>query len=536
MKKLYQILPLLLVLILLLSACADSKTPPENTASGNTAESPPENTAGDSVTQKPPQTPAPPRVEDGVLIPAPDRELDAFEVSEKYERWYPETTLELIPRDDYGELFPFIGRWSRGYMMMFSSTYGLSTADGKIVCDAVYTNVKRYEHKGQAVYVLLTASGNSETGGEYCLAASDGSFADVYEEVLDGLDGTFTVKKNSRWGSVDYSGKEIIPCMYEHPIFWGEGLAAVTENFDAGYKYIDKQNKTVIGNLPPIPYERVDQRNYGGIEFAYQELFQDISFSNGRAIYYEGDSYGYIDTTGKIIALYHDDEGWFRGEKFIMDYAVVKDGFQYALVDKDMNIIFPFSESYISRFESDGEIIVSIYEGNTEKYFDIAGNEIVRNNEYGYHHTAEFGIVFVQNKDYNFSAIFKNGEEITIPESWSFCVINSDCIALMGPEGYEHDLLIDSSGNIIAEISFNGENYRFIEDYRFLLPREYATYGHDSMRMGVMTLDGEPVTEPVFEEIRRFGDYYAVYGYGVGGLLDKNGDWIVKLPFVGEID
>ena len=545
MKKLYKILPLILVFLLLLSACAEKKAPPENTDGNNAPVSPSETSVAETPAPEasPPEIlPSPPRVEDGVLIPSPGMELDEFDLSEKYERWYPEPTLEIIPRDDYGELFPFVGRWSLGYMMMFSSTYGLSTADGKIVCDAVFTNVRRFEHEGRAVYVLLRASKNSETGGEYCLAASDGSFAFLYEQALDGYEGTFTVQKNGRWGSVDYSGKEIIPCMYEHPIFWGEGLAAVTENFDAGYKYIDRKNNTVIDGLPPIPYRRVDQRNTGGLEFAYQELFQELAFLNNRAIYYLEDYYGYIDKSGSILALYYDEDGWFWAQKFVWGYAVILDGRQYAVIDSDMNVIFPFSDSYKYLLKSDVEIIVSTYEGDFEKYYDLAGNEIVRNRKFNYYYNAEFEIVFVQNEDYNFIAIFRNGEEIPIPESNYFCVLNSDRIALMRPEGLEHDLLIDSNGNIISEFNFGGGNFRFIEDYRFPIPRDYIKYAHgDSYyyyyaSMGIMSIDGEPVTEPVFETIQRFGDHYAVYGSGVGGLLDENGEWVVKLSLLDNLD
>ena len=542
MKKLYRILPLILVLILLLSACAEKKAPPENTAGNNTPVSPSETSVAETPAPEasPPEIlPSPPRVEDGVLIPSPGMELDEFDLSEKYERWYPETTLEIIPRDDYGELFPFVGRWSLGYMMMYSSSYGLCTADGKIVCDAVFTDVKRFEHEGRAVYILLRPSENSETRGEYYLAASDGSFAFLYEQALNGYEGTFTVQKNGRWGSVDYSGKELVPFIYAHPVFFGEGLAAVTEDFEVGYKYIDKENNTVIDNMPPIPFKKVDQRNVVGLNDAYSSLLHDLSFLHGRALYYEGDSYGYIDKTGTVIALYYEEEGWFRGERFGTAYTVVKNGLQYAIIDTDANVILPFEDSYIQILKTGGEIIFSRYNGfnNTTTLYDTAGNEIMQDREPGsYYHDTGWGMIFVQRENWNFNAILKGTEEIPIPECHYYCVINSDYTVLQRLENQDGDALIDSDGNIISKFSYGGKNYRFIEDYRSHFPRSYVTYGNDYRYMGIMTLDGEFVTEPRFESIQEFGGYYAVYGNGVGGLLDENGEWIVRLSILDDLD
>jgi hypothetical protein len=47
------------------------------------------------------------------------------------------------------------------------------------------------------------------------------------------------IRKDEKWGFIDKTGKEVIPCIYDcaHP--FSEGLASVGK--DGGWKYIDKR-------------------------------------------------------------------------------------------------------------------------------------------------------------------------------------------------------------------------------------------------------------------------------------------------------
>ena len=527
MKRIFKLLTIALVLVLLLSACADDNAP-VNTGGGVVADSPP---------VSPSVVPSAPIVADGVVIPSPNMKLDGFDIGEKYERFYPDTTLGVIPREDYGELLPFIGGKNE-FMWFPSPTYGFCTTDGKIVCDPTYANVEQLAFEGETVYILMRATGeawDSEIGqSRMYLMAADGSFVSEYEEIHDGFEGTITVKKAGRWGSVDYFGKEVIPFMYEHPIFFGESVAAVTEDFSEGYKYIDKSNETVLGNLPAIPSRRVDQRSVWGYEEAYAELFRDIAFSRGRALYYEGDSYGYIDKTGKIIAMYRDDEGWFRGERFIAEYTVVLNGSQYAVIDTDANVIIPFSDTHIRIIKS-GEETVFAPESTETRFYDAAGNELPWElDKSAYYYNDPSGLIFVQRKNGKFDALLKDGKEIPVPECSYFCVVSNDRIILSGPEGLNYDLLIDGNGTIIADSRADGENCRF-RDY-YPPDQDYVIYTRDYRLNGIMSFDGELITKPIFEVIEKFGEYYAVQGDRVGGLLDKDGKWVVKTALLSSND
>ena len=126
-------------------------------------------------------------------------------------RWYSETTTDLIPRDDYGPLYSYVGasvqttqRWTdqNGEEHTWTSSsgtpvYGLMTRDGKIVTDPVYQGVYQptYRRGTQvtALPVLLLSRADEswnyyDTNGQrYAVAASDGSWCTDFEFWVYGL-------------------------------------------------------------------------------------------------------------------------------------------------------------------------------------------------------------------------------------------------------------------------------------------------------------------------------------------------------------
>jgi len=52
------------------------------------------------------------------------------------------------------------------------------------------------------------------------------------------------VEKNGKWGFIDKTGKEVIPCTYDYAESFSDGLAKVTINGKANF--IDKTGKVVI--------------------------------------------------------------------------------------------------------------------------------------------------------------------------------------------------------------------------------------------------------------------------------------------------
>ena len=85
------------------------------------------------------------------------------------------------------------------------------------------------------------------------------------------------VRRNGKYGYVDKSGHEVIPCKYDYAGNFREGLAIVEKDDKSGF--IDKEGREVI----PCMYDAAG------------------SFSEGLAYVKKDDKWGYIDKTGREI-------------------------------------------------------------------------------------------------------------------------------------------------------------------------------------------------------------------------------------------
>ncbi len=102
----------------------------------------------------------------------------------KYSRMSLDHIPALIPSDDYGMLYPFVGMVNYDDWIGQKPVYGLFDENGRIVCDPVYAEVSRlaYWEDSMPVYVPMLLLGRSVDDGTalpkmmYNIAALDGSF------------------------------------------------------------------------------------------------------------------------------------------------------------------------------------------------------------------------------------------------------------------------------------------------------------------------------------------------------------------------
>jgi hypothetical protein len=92
--------------------------------------------------------------------------------------------------------------------------------------------------------------------------------------------------ENGKWGFIDKTGKEIIPCKYDKAKSFSEGLVAVQLNNK--YGFIDYTGKEII----PCKYDDAGK------------------FYEGLAAVELNDKWGFIDHTGKEIIPFKYDEAW----------------------------------------------------------------------------------------------------------------------------------------------------------------------------------------------------------------------------------
>lgn len=301
---------------------------------------------------------------------------EAFDPGEtENPRWHAQTTLELIPRDDYGELYPYPGgmrsdEWAWvGFGELAFSSYGFCTADGTIVCDPAFAALNRFAYGDKACYTFL----DQRQGDAVCLAASDGRFVQVYDEVLDAHEGTLAVREGDKWGAVDFDGNTLLPCVYEFPMYFGEGLAAVTRDFDTGYEYVDRQGNIVFSMPPTVPRARIESRADSNlyIAHAYRSFFNEVTFQDERAAFWTADErIGYIDKQGRV-AIEAQFDAWAGVGKFYLGMAVVTQGNRMIVIDRDgteLNISREMvPSSYVpgpQRFEENGKYGYMDADGN----------------------------------------------------------------------------------------------------------------------------------------------------------------------------
>lgn len=67
-----------------------------------------------------------------------------------------------------------------------------------------------------------------------------------YDQLSLFSEGYAAVCKNGKWGYIDKTGREVIPCKYDWANPFHEGLASVRFSYDSGYGFIDTTGREVI--------------------------------------------------------------------------------------------------------------------------------------------------------------------------------------------------------------------------------------------------------------------------------------------------
>ena len=140
-----------------------------------------------------------------------------------------------------------------------------------------------------------------------------------YNDIDDFSEGLAKVELNGKYGFIDKTGREVIPCKYDFAYGFSDGLASIELN--GKYGYIDKTGREVI----PCKYD-----------FAY-------GFSDGLASIELNEKYGCIDKTGReVIPCKYD---WV--DDFSEGLAVVKLNEKYGCIDTTGREVIPCKYDYI---------------------------------------------------------------------------------------------------------------------------------------------------------------------------------------------
>lgn len=297
---------------------------------------------------------------------------------ENYTRLSDGALPELMPSDQYGTLLPYIGEVMYSYGGYNTvRQYGLVTADGMIVTDAVYNNVYQgsyfsystYTSKNVPVYNLVKLSETIDEENPWdseihAVCAVDGGWTTSfdYKSVY------FTDKEiilvrdpaNNDIDVLDYNGKLLyntksLACFDELPEY-------------SAYKFMDGYGEGLIA-IPLTSGQSVLIDALTGAETTID--YESCSaFSGGRAAVLVDGLYGYIDRDLNLVIppqfVWFD---YFYHGKGVVQYPDQS----YAIIDTDGNVLLE-NENYISKWDTD---TYGIYNAdNSETYYDSDLNKI----------------------------------------------------------------------------------------------------------------------------------------------------------------
>jgi hypothetical protein len=516
---------LLAALMLFLTACGPSPTVTPGTAAPTAAESSSPPSAAASV---------PAAAGSGVVLPNGPLPQEAYAPPAEPPRLYPEITHALIPRDDYGRLWPYVGGYAV-QMWMTGEMYGLCDEAGRIVCDPVFNRVEILEKDGTRLYKMTEnlADADGKDVSKITLAALDGSWAKEYSDVLNLCQEQefmgerafvwrerltydyITVCDNGKWGAIDYEGRELLPCVYSEPVCFSEGLAAVTSDDGGSVSFIDTAGRVVLGPYAAPPQQR-DEWDYTGRLLPRNH---GILFCEGLARFYNNGKYGVIDKTGRVVvpAEYDFITSFSKGtaETVIMEEDTAWRG----VLGADGHVVYAPGDVWFQH-AADGTVLLDTPQGQ------MALDPVTGAQTPWVNTGKSAGASYSQSSDG--VVIYWDDGPQSFPDAVNVTFLDNGNLALSRRDGTWD--IVDRSGAKVAG-PFDGR----ADNYRDGLIYVYA--GMSAVRDGTDTsyhtlydLDGNRILPDFYRMILPIDGRYLVRQDTCAGLLDEQGNWVLKTP------
>lgn len=278
------------------------------------------------------------------------------------------------------------------YMMALPFSEGLAAVKDKKTEKWGYIN-----KKGEVVIPFLYRYPRSYTEGYAFVEKEENKWAYIdkrgnnitpWEDSFTGynffVEGRAQIKRDGKYGYIDYSGKTVIPCKFDHGSFF-YGKYAIVQN-ESKYGVINR-----TGNYVVIPkYKKIDrivdpyvfvvgENNKEGVVDVFGNQILPFEYSSVR---YAGDKifiigiidnsgrmrYGFIHANGSIISGIELEKAY----GYRMGLASVKKNGKWGFIDKKGNVVIPSKYDDSRDFEEDGMAFVKL--GNLWASIDTKGN------------------------------------------------------------------------------------------------------------------------------------------------------------------
>ena len=291
------------------------------------------------------------------LIGAVDKDV---EVIEAY--GYMDTSGKLVQEPVYYDASCFFDGYAAvsKYTADEGAKFGYIDSDGNVAYpfELKYADIFS---DGAAIVQTEDGYGVMDTKFNYLVEPGTYRFINPY---YDGI--AVVMDNNLKYGAIDTTGKEVIPCEYDSMNFCYEGLIAVGKRDGAKtlkYGYVDKNGKTVI----PIKYDSAGD------------------FNGGHALVSEGDTVRVLDKTGNTVGTFSRKEydygysSWISEDR-IRVYTVVDNEPLVTLLDLTGKEIMPrIASTRMMEFNSG---LALVYGDEGHIYVDRDGNIVIEPDDY----------------------------------------------------------------------------------------------------------------------------------------------------------
>ena len=139
--------------------------------------------------------------------------------------------IKPINLDAYGEISDF----SQGYatvILKSDSKKGVVDINGNLIFEDKEEKYKEFKYLGGGVFSAEISENNYDFMDKSGALLNQSHYNNDW--LRDVSEDTLSVKKDSKYGFLDTSGKEIVPCIYDDAYSFSEGLAAVYRNGKGG--------------------------------------------------------------------------------------------------------------------------------------------------------------------------------------------------------------------------------------------------------------------------------------------------------------
>lgn len=187
----------------------------------------------------------------------------------------------------------------------------------------------------------------------------------------------------NKWGFIDTTGNLVIEAIYDDVGTFSEGLAAV--NFQGLWGYIDKTGNTVIQprfrsayafheNIARVkPFDYPDHFITRGGDVISSNTWSAVDdFSEGLARVESGNTFGYIDTSGKLIL----PPVYAGGGSFKNGLVVVSNEEKTGMINRRGEEIIPLVYDHVKYFENEKVVICN--QSDFSVVYDLQGKELAR--------------------------------------------------------------------------------------------------------------------------------------------------------------